>query len=388
MKDHSFNAFNAGLPGIRRWGLLALLVFSLPGAASAGASRGWFRPAGTVTIAEEPLAGAAGDFNGDGATDLAVALGTSHRVAILLGDGKGGFTPGARVSVARRPISLLSGDLTGDGIADLVVASLFGNRVTLLRGAGGGAFTEAAVFPVTAAPRALVRLASPSPGTFRVAWVNIRGEVVVSDGFEGEGMHREAGDLPTDLAVGDFDGDGREDLAVTSFNDGALRLFLAAGDGSFAPPRRFEAGRRPVAVCPGDFDGDGHLDAVVADTGSNFEGFDGALLLFAGQGDGTFSPPIEILRGGVFLALACGDLDGDRIDDLVAATHPTEALTRTDLLLFSGGRGGALSPLQRLRSGDETRAILITEFTGDGRPDLVGFNAVSNTLSLFRNRLR
>ena len=87
---------------------------------------------------------------------------------------------------------------------------------------------------------------------------------------------------PQAVTVGDFNGDGRLDLATanTFFSD--VSVLLGQGDGTFAAGQRFAADAFPQAVTVGDFNGDGRLDLATANAGSD----DVSVLL--GQGDGTF----------------------------------------------------------------------------------------------------
>src|SRR5438270_12268209 len=64
----------------------------------------------------------------------------------------------------------------------------------------------------------------------------------------------DAGNSPTSVAVGDFDGDGHPDLAVANYNSANVSVLLGNGDGSFRSARNFPAGGRPSSVPVGAFD--------------------------------------------------------------------------------------------------------------------------------------
>ncbi len=146
-----------------------------------------------------------GDFNGDASWILPSTRSLQgNNVTLLLGDGKGGFTAATGSPLrgrARAPHSLAVGDFNGDGKPDLAIANGASNNVTVLLGNGSGGFTAA-------------------PGSpFAV------------------------GSGPQSVAVGDFNGDGKPDLAIANFNGSTVTVLLGTGTGGFtagpqAPIRR------------------------------------------------------------------------------------------------------------------------------------------------------
>jgi hypothetical protein len=162
------------------------------------------KPAGTLAqTADSPfLAGeyprcvVAGDFNGDGVPDLAITDLNGANVTVLLGNGSGGFrqAPGSPFAVGRGPYSVAVGDFNGDSYQDLAVANFADGTVTVLLGNGTGAFAPAAGSP------------------FGV------------------------GAVPYSVAVGDFNSDGIQDLAVANYVSGNVTRRLQA---RVPVPRRF-----------------------------------------------------------------------------------------------------------------------------------------------------
>src|SRR5262249_26010114 len=96
---------------------------------------------------------------------------------------------------------------------------------------------------------------------------------------------------PSSIVAGDFNSDGRLDLAVTNtnWNDSTVSVLLGDGDGTFAPQVTYAAGRSPDAIVVGDFDGDGHLDLAVTASGE--------VSVLLGRGDGTFAPLVTYAVG-------------------------------------------------------------------------------------------
>lgn len=199
-----------------------------------------------------------GDFNGDGNQDLFAIDAATNGGQILLGKGDGTFA--SPIPTHLTPPTLIA-DLNGDGRDDLlysnfsISSSSFVNGVTSLISQGDGTFTQFTV-PL--------------------------------------GVHTGALDF---IAVADFDGDGKPDLAAVS--ETQMQIFHGNGDGSFATPGRSIALNLPagaainiLSLTAADFDGDGHKDLAVRVRISPtvFTPRD-ELLLFYGNGDGTFSAP-------------------------------------------------------------------------------------------------
>ena len=128
-----------------------------------------------------------------------------------------------------------------------------------------------------------------------------------------------AGISPGDLAVGDFNGDGHLDLAVSSYD--GLTILLGDGTGDFteAPTGLARFGGE-LAV--GDFNGDGHLDLAVASGANEIE-----VLLGDGTGNFTEAPGSPVAVGEFPSALAVGDFDGDGDLDLAVANEGSDDVT-------------------------------------------------------------
>src|SRR5207249_2842245 len=127
-----------------------------------------------------------------------------------------------------------------------------------------------------------------------------------------------AGDLSWAVGVGDFNADGRLDLAVANrggigSDAGSVSVLLGNGDGSFGGAREFGAGHECWSVATGDFDGDSRLDLAVANYGS------GTVSVLLGKGDGSFPSAPSFSAGDYPRSVAVSDFNGDGIPDLAVA---------------------------------------------------------------------
>lgn len=171
-----------------------------------------------------------------------------------------------------------------------------------------------------------------------------------------------AGDGAWSVAVGDFNGDGKPDLAVADRASGKVSILLGHGDGTFGFAADYTIGTYPFSVVVGDFNGDGNQDLAVGDRGSN----DVAILL--GDGAGHF-----VVAGNVPadnpLAVALGDFNGDGNQDLAIASRNANSVS-----ILLGDGAGNFSAATIFAAGDTPQAVAVGDFNNDGRQDLVVAN--------------
>jgi len=344
-----------------------------------GNGSGGFGPARTYPAGNGPAALVVGDFNGDGHPDLAVTdtspFGGAyyHAVNVLLNSGDGVFTPGQTLPVDTTPISLVAGDFNGDGILDLAVANRDSANVTVRLGRGDGSFEDAPRYASGPRPVALAAGDLNGDGALDVVAANRGTDTVRVYLGKGDGTVRAdasypVGHNPSAIATGDVNGDGHPDLAVADAGSNDVRVLLGNGDGTFAPAVSYSVGRDPSALVSADFNGDDHPDLAVADTGSN----DVRVLL--GKGDGTLAPAVSYAVGNYPVALAAGDLNGDGHPDLAVANTADSSVS---ILL---GQGDGTMHATTLRVGAlDPNALLIADYTGDGKADLVVANYYSQS---------
>ena len=171
------------------------------------------------------------------------------------------------------------------------------------------------------------------------------------------------GTAPVAVATGDVNGDGRLDLAVANSGSDDVSILLASGEGSFASAVAYDAGSSPFAVAIADFNNDGKSDLVVA----NNAGSDVSIL--TGVGDGTFNAPVEYDAASGPFGLTAGDFDRDGNADLAVADHNAG---KVSILLGNGDATFTAAVHYDTAAGPSGGAS--DDFNGDGKPD----RAVSN----------
>jgi hypothetical protein len=344
----------------------------------------------TLSTGINPGAIVAGDFNGDGRTDLAVANQGSNDVSVLLGNGDGTFQKPLQYAVGIGPSALVAGDFRGDGRTDLAVANTLSNDVSVLLGNGDGTFQNQVRYAAGLGPSALVAGDFSDHGRTDLAVANASSNDVSvllgnGDGTFQNQVRYAAGTEPNALVAGDFRGDGHTDLAVANTASGDVSVLLGNGDGTFQNQVRYGAGAYPMSIVAGDFSGDGRTDLAVANGGSN----DVSVLL--GNGDGTFQNQVRYGAGAYPMSIVAGDFRGDGRTDLAVANHDSNDVS----VLLGNGDGTFQKPVQ-YAAGTVAYALVAGDFRGDGRTDLAVANYFSNDVSVllgngdgtFQNQVR
>src|SRR5665213_3328636 len=286
-----------------------------------GNGDGTFQPAVNYGVGSFPYSVAAGDFNGDGKADLALANFESNNVSVLLGNGNGKFQAAVDYAVGTQPQSVTVGDFNGDGKPDLAVADV-GGGVSVLRGNGNGTFQTAVNYATGSYPYSVTVGDFNADGRADLAVANDNSDNVSvllgnGDGTFQAASNYAAGISPVSVTVGDFNGDGKPDLAVAlaDYYSNNVSVLLGNGNGTFQPTVNYTAGTRPQSVTVGDFNGDGKPDLAVADSFSFGSGVD----VLLGNGNGTFQAAVNFFAGNAPYSVAVGDFNGDGKTDLVVA---------------------------------------------------------------------
>lgn len=182
------------------------------------------------------------------------------------------------------------------------------------------------------------------------------------DGTFQPAVNYAAGTYPSSVAIADLNHDGRLDLVVANRNSANVSVLLGNGNGSFQPAVGLPiAGGSPTSVVIGELNGDGRPDIVVAGGC--------AVFVLLGRGDGTFQTAVAFSNNDVCASsVAIGDLNGDGWPDLAVCGITSGGVVS----VLPGNGNGTFQPWQSLFSfAGLASSIAIEDFTGDGRPDIV-----------------
>jgi hypothetical protein len=361
--------------------LCSAVWLGLVAGASAAVS---FAPQATYGTGGIALSVAVGDFNGDGKPDLAVANESPSTVSVLLGNGNGTFQTQTPYDAGVQPLSVAVGNFNGDGCPDLAVASEGpGNgsgsvSVLLNKCDGTGTFQSAQTMTMGGRPYSVAVGDFNGDGCPDLAVANFNSNTVsvLPNKCDGTGSFGTAtpynvGSSPASVAVGDFNGDGKTDLAVANQSDGRVSVLLGNGDGTFQGQQTYATGLSPTSVAVGDLNGDGKPDLAVANQS------DGTVSVLLGNGGGTFGAQSAYTVGSEPYSVAIGDFNGDGKPDLAVASYGSGAVS-----VLQGNGNGTFQAQQPFSVGSQPTSVAVGDFNGDGEPDLAVANGFSSDVSV------
>ncbi len=360
---------------------LALIVLAVSASTASAQS---FSTSTDYALGDNPNSGIAADFNGDGKLDLAIGNVLNKNVAILINNGNGTFAAAVNYTVDFNPETSTAADFNGDGKLDLVVGNFLGGptsagTMSVLIGNGDGTF-QAAVTTAIQTPFHVVATDLNTDGKQDIVAASPSNKVSVRLG-NGNGTFQSpvtytVGSGPRTLAIADFNGDNKIDVAVSNSGDDSLTvsLLLGNGDGTLQAAVPVNVGGRPQGLVTGDLNGDGKPDLVAADTNS--------IIVLINNGNGTFQGPVPYPAGITQpLNLALADFNGDDKLDVVT---PGNFLPNAFSILRGVGNGTLQAPDIR-PSRNNSFFPIAKDFDADGKPDLALVNNNFDLVDVFLN---
>src|SRR6266566_4528137 len=351
--------------------LVPLVIFSSTAEAQKyvfnnGAFPAGLRPVWVVT----------GDFNSDGLADVAVvnqfgsdpadiSVGT---VSILLGNPDGTLQSHVDYATGNSPRFVIAGDFNGDGKTDLAVANIGSNTISILLGNGDGTFRSHVDYATSFAPTSVATADFNGDGKLDLAVADLNVSVLLGSG---DGTFQPPAEYPGNgasfVTVGDFNGDGKMDLAATEGFGDSIAILLGRGDGTFpTSPVSYEVGGGPESIIPIDLNGDGHVDlAVAAGAGGGGPNVSGTLSILLNKGDGTFQPHRDF-GGMTVVSVAAADFNGDGHLDVAI---PNRDFNTVNILLGDGH--GAFGSIFDSLTPNPPLQVVTGDFNSDGKIDLL-----------------
>ena len=300
------------------------------------------------------------DIDGDGKPDMVAVDRLTNTFSILRNT-----TTGTTISFAAKvdfatdstPTSVAIGDLDGDGKLDIVIASQFKNKIWIYRNTSTSGSITSASFAA--------------------------GVSFVTDSLS----------LPTSVAIGDLDGDGKPDIAVTNSYSNTVSVLknktTTGGftSSSFAAAVDFTTGLGPTGVVIADIDGDGKPDLAVANFAAKTISILRNTTTTGTINTSSFAAKVDFTADTGPYSISNGDVNNDNKTDLLVANQGSNTISIFTNTATSGSitTGSLAAKVDIPSNGESPYFISVGNIDGDTKPDILVNNLVSNRLSVIKN---
>ncbi len=337
------------------------------------------------------------DANNDGNVDILIANDGSGNLSVYLGDGKGAFSQADRspFSAGQNSTDIATGDFNGDGNLDIAIANHGVKLATVLLGNGKGQFSFAPGSPFSVE-------SNPHPHGIAVAdfngdkkpdiavdsWAENKVLVMFGNGdgsFRKPGVKFDVGKMPYHrLRTADINEDGKADIVTSNFEASSVSVLFGDGRGNFTR-KDFPVPADPFGIAIADLNGDHHLDIAMEHySGHSIDRSKNGLSVLFGDGKGDFT----LAKGSPFpvgqypSTVAVGDLNGDGIADIVVPNYEDGTLT----VYFCGRNGISPASYSPIRVGRTPQGVAIADLNHDGKGDIIVAQAEDNDVLVLLGR--
>jgi len=315
----------------------------------------------------------------DGPLRLVVGEGASGTVRILAGDGYGGFavidTLFGSANGNSRADHVLYEDLDGDGYQDVVILNAINGELDVFRGDGYGGFDFPDTFSTggTATSMAWGYFGGQAPGRDLVVANPLTGTLTILQRdleMLYDPIQVPVGGTPVLVAVGDLDGDERDDIVVGDAS-GTVQTFFGDGTGGLTPGGSVTPGVAPTALVLYDLVGDSSPDVIV--------GGPGGIAILTNDGDGAFQQTHLLAVNGTVSAIELADIDGNDQRDILASTSGPGGVS-----LFWGLSGGLyIGPFVFSQGIGDLSGIALAHLDEDGLIDYAVVSPDTGDICIF-----
>ena len=353
-----------------------------------------------IKVGKTPGSVEAADFNSDHIPDLAVTSESDSSVTILVGKGNGLFAKveNSPFFSGHVPNDIAIKDFNKDGNMDLAFANHERKYLTVLLGDGKGNFTPAAKSPFSV--QGIPHTHGVATGDFNNdgrldlatdSWGNNQVEVLLGDSlhlFKTPGMFFKVGRRPYQrLRSADINGDGIDDIVTTNSEGNNATVLLANGKGGFdeAPGSPFACGDAPFGLAIGDINADGKPDLAIIDSPASMAEGKGknGLTVLIGNGKGNFTmmknSPFE--AGRIPNRIAIGDVNGDRVNDIVVSDNESDKI-----YLYLMSKDNKILSNYTIKVGNHPKGITIADLNRDGKGDIIVCNQLDDDISIILSK--
>ncbi len=276
------------------------------------------------------------------------------------------------------PMQIGTADFNNDGKNDFVSTNVNGNSISYYSGTGNGAFNAAVTYTTGIGPVSIVPADFNNDGNTDIAFANSGvGVNSVSIMYNnGSGVFSSpvtftVGLDPESLTAGDFNNDGKADLAVSNYSSNSISILLGNPSTTFNPAVNYAVGTGPRGIICSDFNNDSFKDLAVANVGSS------NISILYGSTSGTFNSAVNYPANSGIINMADADFNGDGYKDIVTANT-----TQNSISILLGSSSGTFAAAVNYTT-TYPYSIIASDINTDGKMDVTTFNASGNSVTIF-----